>query len=252
MGSLMNGIALHGGFRVFGATFFVFVDYMRPTVRLASLMKLPIIYVFTHDSFYVGEDGPTHEPVEQIASLRCIPGMTTIRPCDPTETGAAWVAALKHTNGPTALLLTRQNLDVIDRSVYPAASNLEKGAYTLWQSGEGTPEVLLVASGSEVELILKAAKELAAECNVRVVSMPSWEFFDAQSEAYRAETLPIDCPVVLGVEAGSSMGWARYIGSKGRMISVDHFGASAPYNVLAEQFGFTVENVVATVREMRG
>jgi transketolase len=252
MGSLMNGIALHGGFRVFGATFFVFVDYMRPTVRLASLMKLPIIYVFTHDSFYVGEDGPTHEPVEQIASLRCIPGMTTIRPCDPTETGAAWVAALKHTNGPTALLLTRQNLDVIDRSVYPAASNLEKGAYTLWQSGEGTPDVLLVASGSEVELILKAAKELAAECNVRVVSMPCWEFFDAQSEAYRAETLPIDCPVVLGVEAGSSMGWARYIGSKGRMISVDHFGASAPYNVLAEQFGFTVENVVATVREMRG
>ena len=252
MGSLLNGLALHGGLRVFGATFFVFVDYMRPTVRLAALMNLPIIYVFTHDSFYVGEDGPTHEPVEQLASLRCIPGMTTIRPADPTETGAAWVAAIKNTDGPTALLLTRQNLEVIDRSVYPAASSLEKGAYTLWQSGEGTPDVLLIGSGSELEIVLKAAKELAAECNVRVVSMPSWELFEAQSEAYRAETIPADSGAILAVEAACSMGWERYIGANGRMIAMDHFGASAPANVLAEKFGYTVENVVATVRDMRG
>jgi transketolase len=252
MGSLLNGIALHGGFRVFGATFFVFVDYMRPTLRLAALMNLPITYVFTHDSFYVGEDGPTHEPIEQLASLRCIPNMTVIRPGDPSETGAAWVAAMRNQTGPTALLLTRQNLDVIDRSVYPAASNLNKGAYTLWQSGEGTPDVMLIASGSEVGLALKSAKELAAECNVRVVSMPSWNLFEAQDAAYRAETIPADCPVILGIEAGSPMGWERYIGSKGRMICMDHFGASAPYKVLEEKFGFTVENVLGTIREMRG
>jgi transketolase len=251
MGAILNGLALHGGFRVFGATFFVFVDYMRPSVRLAALMKLPIIYVFTHDSFYVGEDGPTHEPVEQLASLRCIPGMTTIRPSDPTETGAAWVAAMRNTDGPTALLLTRQNLKVIDRTVYPSASNLEKGAYTLWQSGEGRPDVMLVASGSEVELALDAAQQLSSECNVRVVSMPSWELFNAQPEAYRAETIPIDTAVIVGIEAASPMGWERYIGHNGHMIAMDHFGASAPYKVLAEKFGFTVDNVVATVRRLR-
>ncbi len=252
MGALLNGLALHGGFRVFGATFFVFVDYMRPTVRLASLMNLPIIYVFTHDSFYVGEDGPTHEPIEQLASLRCMPGVTVIRPSDPTETGAAWVAALRNATGPTAILLTRQNLKVIDRSVYPAASNLEKGAYVLWQSGEGTPDVTLIGSGSEVELALEAARTLAVECNVRVVSMPSWELFDAQPAAYRDETIPKDCGVILGIEAGCSMGWERYIGPNGKMIAMDRFGASAPYKVLEKEFGFTVENVLATVRAMRG
>ncbi len=251
MGSLLNGMALHGGFRVFGATFFVFVDYMRPTLRLAALMNLPITYVFTHDSFYVGEDGPTHEPIEQLASLRCIPNMTTIRPADPTETGAAWVAAMENKSGPTALLLTRQNLDVIDRNEYPAASNLKKGAYTLWQSGEGTPDVMLIATGSEVGLALKAAKELAAECNVRVVSMPCWELFEKQSAEYKAATLPDNVPTVLGIEAGSPMGWERYIGSNGKMICMDHFGASAPFKVLEEKFGFTVANVVSTVREMR-
>jgi transketolase len=251
MGSIMNGVALHGGLRIFGATFFVFVDYMRPTLRLAALMNLPVTYVFTHDSFYVGEDGPTHEPVEQLASLRCMPGMSVIRPGDPTEAGAAWVAAMKNTSGPTALLLTRQNLDVIDRSVYPAASNVEKGAYVLWQSGEGSPDVMLLASGSELGLALKAAKELAAECNVRVVSMPSWDLFEAQPESYRAEVLAADCPVIVGIEAGSSMGWQRYIGDKGRMICMDHFGASAPFNVLEQEFGFTLENVLKTVREMR-
>jgi transketolase len=251
MCAVMNGMALHGGLRMFGATFFVFVDYCRPSVRLAALMNLPVIYVFTHDSYAVGEDGPTHEPIEQLASLRCIPNMTVLRPADATETGAAWVAALRNTHGPTALLLTRQNLDVINRSVYPAASNLEKGAYTLWQSEEGMPQALLIASGSEVELALAAAKQLATECRVRVVSMPSWELFERQSAAYRSEILPSACPVKVAVEAGSPMGWEKYVGNEGRVIGLNHFGASAPYKVLSEKFGFTVAHVVETVRSAR-
>jgi transketolase len=250
MAALLNGMALHGGFRVFGSTFFVFLDYCRPSVRLACIMKLPIIYVFTHDSFYVGEDGPTHEPVEQITTLRCFPNMTVIRPSDPTETAAAWVAALKNKGGPTAILLTRQNIAVIDRSKYPAASNLERGAYTLWQSGTGTPDLIIMASGSEVELVLKAAKDLAAQKNVRVVSMPSWELFDRQPEAYRQEVLPAACRRRLAVEANSTFGWQKYLGEQGRAIGLDHFGASGPYKVLAEKFGFTAENVLKVAREM--
>ena len=246
----MNGMALHGGLRVFGATFFVFLDYCRPSVRLAALMGLPVTYVFTHDSFYVGEDGPTHEPVEQLASLRCMPKMTTIRPADATETAAAWVAAMQNTTGPTAILLTRQNLPVIDRTVYPAADNTLKGAYTLWQSGEGEPRVVLMASGSEVSLALDAARELAAECCVRVVSMPSWELFEKQSDSYKAETIPATAAVKVAVEAGVPMGWEKYIGPTGRTVCMQRFGASAPYKVLEEQFGFTVANVVKTVREM--
>lgn len=251
MGAILNGLALHGGFRVFGSTFFVFVDYMRPAVRLASIMKLPVIYAFTHDSFYVGEDGPTHEPVEQLASLRCMPGLTVIRPSDPTETGAAWIAALEKKDGPTAILLTRQNLKVIDRSVYPSAMNLKRGGYTLWQSEEGAPDVLLVASGSEVELALDAAKQLAAESCVRVVSMPSWELFDAQDESYREETIPQNCKIKVSIEAAASMGWERYIGQNGHSIAMNRFGASGPYKVLAEKFGFTADHVVATVHKLR-
>ncbi len=251
MGAILNGLALHGGFRVFGSTFFVFVDYMRPAVRLAAIMNLPVVYVFTHDSFYVGEDGPTHEPIEQLASLRCMPGLTVIRPADPTETGIAWVAALENTVGPTAILLTRQNLKVIDRSVYPPAIQLKRGAYTLWQSEAGTPDVLLVASGSEVELALDAAKQLAAECCVRVVSMPSWELFDAQPEAYRREVFPMECRLKVTIEAGSPMGWERYIGADGHAIAMTRFGASAPCNVLAEKFGFTVDHVVTRIRHLR-
>lgn len=249
MAALMNGMLLHGGFRLFGATFFVFVDYCRPALRLAALMGLPAIYVFTHDSFYVGEDGPTHEPVEQLASLRCMPGMTVIRPADPTETAAAWVAALKRSSGPTALLLTRQNMQVIDRSLYPAANNLEKGAYTLWQSGSGTPELTLIASGSEVELALTAAKELNG-CNVRVVSMPSWELFEEQTQAYRDSVLDPACQRRLAVEAGVSFGWERYVGRGGSVVALDRFGASAPYKELAKLFGFTVENVVAEAQRL--
>lgn len=249
MASVMNGMALHGGLRVFGATFFVFLDYCRPAVRLAAIMNLPVIYVFTHDSFYVGEDGPTHEPVEQLASLRCMPGVTTIRPADPTETGAAWIAALKNKTGPTALLLTRQNLDVLDRTHYPSANNLEKGAYILWQNGTGTPDLTLIASGSEVSLILEAAKAMPT-VNVRVVSMPSWELFDAQSTLYRDNVLDPSCTSRLAVEAGVSMGWERYVGRCGRTVCLDHYGLSGPYKALAERFGFTVENVLSVAREM--
>jgi transketolase len=248
MGAMMNGIALHGGFRVFGATFFVFSDYCRPAIRLAAIMKLPVIYVFTHDSFYVGEDGPTHEPIEHMAALRCMPGVTLIRPADPTESAAAWLAALKNTSGPTVMLFTRQNLKVIDRTKYPAAENLEKGAYTLWQSGQGTPDVVLVATGSEVELALEAAQKLASDCNIRVVSMPSWELFDRQDESYRKSVIPPSAKIRMAIEAGCSMGWSKYIGEEGLTLCIDHFGASAPYKVLAEKFGFTPANVVSMVK----
>jgi len=213
-------------------------------------MKLPVIYVFTHDSFYVGEDGPTHEPIEQIASLRCIPNLTVIRPSEATESAAAWIAALKNRTGPTALLLTRQNLPVIDRTKYPAAENLEKGAYMVCQSGDGEPDVILIASGSEVDLAMKAAAELATQLNIRVVSMPSWELFEKQGNDYRQSVLPPACTARIAIEAGVSQGWEKYVGTSGRTICVDHFGASAPFKVLQEEFGFTVQNVVSTVREM--
>jgi transketolase len=251
MAAILNGLALHGGFRVFGATFFVFSDYCRPALRLSAMMRLPVIYVFTHDSFYVGEDGPTHEPVEQTMSLRLIHGLTVIRPADAAETAAAWIAALQNTSGPTAILLTRHNLPVIDRKVCAPAALLEKGAYTLWQSAPGHPQVLLIATGSEVQLALDAAKLLASEAVVRVVSMPSWELFDRQSAAYRAEVLPEKCAVKVALEAGTTLGWEKYVGAKGRMVGLNRFGASAPYKVLAEKFGFTPARVAALVREMR-
>jgi len=253
MSAILNGMQLHGGFRVYGSTFFVFSDYCRPTIRVSALMNLPVIYVFTHDSFYVGEDGPTHEPIEQIASWRCMPNVSVIRPADPTETVAAWLAALKNTTGPTLLLLTRQNLPVIDRTVHPAASNLEKGAYTLWQSGSGMPELILIGTGSEVSLALDAAKELAKEGkNVRVVSMPSWDLFEKQSAEYRSQVLPHECQKRVGIEAGCSFGWRKYVGCQGRLLTVDHYGASAPAKVLAEKFGYTTANVVKLAKEVLG
>ncbi|MDP6629777.1 MAG: transketolase [Kiritimatiellia bacterium] len=251
MGSMMNGMALHGGLRVYGATFFVFADYCRPAIRLAALMGLPVVYVFTHDSYNVGEDGPTHQPIEHLASLRCIPNVTVIRPTDPTESGAAWVAALKNNTGPSVLALTRQNLPVIDRSVYPAANNLEKGAYTLWQNGDGTPDMIVVASGSEVEISLAAAQQLDG-VNIRVVSMPSMELFEAQDADYRESVLPAGCTNRLAVEAGVSMCWNKYVGTNGRIIALDRFGASAPNTKLAEEFGFTAENVLNVLKEMQG
>ena len=249
MAAIMNGIQIHGGFRVFGGTFFVFSDYCRPAMRLGALMGLPTIYVYTHDSFYVGEDGPTHEPVEQLAALRCMPNVTVIRPADPTETSAAWIAALKNRRGPTALLLTRQNMKVIDRTRHPSAANVEKGAYTLWQSGEGTPDLTIIATGSEVEIALDAARQIEGK-NVRVVSMPSWELFERQNKTYRDRIIDPDCKRRLIVEAGSSFGWERYAGSKGAIIALDTFGASGPFKELAKLFGFTVENVLAKANEL--
>ena len=249
MAAIMNGVQVHGGFRIFGGTFFVFSDYCRPAMRLAALMGLPVIYVYTHDSFYVGEDGPTHEPVEQLAALRCMPNVTVIRPADPTETSAAWVAALKNKKGPTALLLTRQNMKVIDRSKHPSAANLEKGAYTLWQSGEGTPDLTIIATGSEVEIALDAAQQIEGK-NVRVVSMPCWELFEKQNKTYRDRIIDPDCKRRLVVEAGCSFGWERYAGRCGTMITLDTYGASGPFKDLAKLFGFTTENVLAKAKEL--
>lgn len=251
MGAILNGMALHGMFRVYGSTFFVFSDYFRPSIRLACMMHLPVIYVLTHDSFYVGEDGPSHEPVEHIDALRLIPGMTVIRPADPTETAAAWMVALKNTQGPTAILLTRQDLPVIDRTRFPSARYLEQGAYKLWQSDKGRPEVILIATGSEVSLAMDAARELAKEqLNVRVVSMPSWELFEKQSDKVKKSVLPSYCRLRLAIEAGTTMGWEKYVGPEGRIFGLNCFGASAPYKVLAEKFGFTTENIVKIVRDM--
>ncbi len=250
MSAIMNGIAVHGGFKVFGGTFFVFSDYCRPALRVASMMKLPVIFVFTHDSFYVGEDGPTHEPVEQIAALRAMPGVTVLRPAEATEVAAAWLWALRSAKGPVALLLSRQNLDIIDRTKFPAASMLEKGAYTLWQSGKGAPDAIAIATGSEVGLALSAAKKAAEETgkNIRVVSMPSRELFAAQPAAYREEVLPSSCAKRLVMEAGVSFGWEGVAEPDGKILSVEGFGLSGPYKALAEHFGFTVDNATAILK----
>ncbi len=253
MGGIMNGVQLHGGFRIFGGTFLVFADFVRPAARLAALMGVPVIYVFTHDSFCVGEDGPTHQPIETVASLRMIHNITVIRPADATEVAAAWVAALENKSGPTALCLTRQNLPTLDRSVYPAADSLKKGAYTLWQSGDGVPELLMIATGSEVEMTLSAAQKLGEEgTNVRVVSMPSWELFEKQDATYQESVLPDACTKRISVEAGTGFGWERYVGRHGKTISKNDFGASGPFKVLQEKFGFTAENIYARAKELLG
>ncbi|MBN2163444.1 MAG: transketolase [Pontiellaceae bacterium] len=253
MAAIMNGVQLHGGFRIFGGTFMVFADYVRPAARLAALMGLPVVYVFTHDSFCVGEDGPTHQPIETIASLRMIPNMTVIRPADATEVAVAWIAALENKSGPTALALTRQNLPTIDRSAFPSAENVKKGAYTLWQSGEGTPELVMIATGSEVEMTLAAAQKLGEEGkNVRVVSMPSWELFEKQDAEYQNSVIPNDVPKRMAVEAGTSFGWERYVGRCGALITKSDFGASGPFKVLQEKFGFTADNIYSKAAELLG
>jgi transketolase len=238
MGGMLNGLALHGGFIPFGGTFLTFSDYMRPSVRLAALMDAHVIYVWTHDSVWLGEDGPTHQPVEHAAALRTIPNLTVIRPSDATETAEAWRYAVAH-DGPVAMLFTRQGVPVIDRVKYAAASNLTKGAYVL-ADVDGTPDVILIATGSEVSLALEAREILAQEgVGARVVSMPSWELFEAQSQAYKESVLPPEVTARMAIEAGVSMGWDRYVGPQGVMYGIDHFGASAPYKVLMEQWGFT-------------
>jgi transketolase len=244
MAGILNGMALHGGLRPYGSTFLVFADYMRPSVRLAAIMRLPIIYVFTHDSIFVGEDGPTHQPVEQAASLRIIPGLTVIRPADARETAAAWRTVVEHRDGPVALLLSRQKLPILAEA---DADGVASGGYVI--ADADNPQLLLIASGSEVGVALEAQKLLAKEgVSARVVSMPSWELFEAQPEDYRDSILPPEITARVAVEAGVPFGWERYVGTEGEIIAVNRFGASAPYQVLAEEFGFTAKAVAARVK----
>jgi len=244
MGGIINGMAVHGGLIPYGGTFLVFSDYMRPAIRLSALSEYPSIWVFTHDSIGLGEDGPTHQPVEHAAALRVIPNLVTIRPADANETAQAWRFAIKH-KGPVALLLTRQKLSTIDRETYSEAEGLLKGAYILADMGQNYPEIILMASGSEVNLILNAASNLAAEgVNVRVVSFPSWEIFNNQEQEYKDEVLPPSIKTRLAVEAGSPMGWHRWVGDHGRVIGIDKFGASAPGDRVMKEYGFSVSNVI--------
>ncbi|CAB5118141.1 Transketolase (EC [Olavius algarvensis associated proteobacterium Delta 3] len=251
MGSILNGMALHGGLIPYGATFLVFSDYMRPPIRLAALMGIHIVYVFTHDSIGLGEDGPTHQPVEHLASLRAIPNMTVIRPADANETAEAWRYAVGRAAGPVALVLTRQGLPVLDRQTYPAADGLMKGGYVIVDPPNGRPDLLLMASGSEVAIAMEGAARLAEDnIGVRVVSMPSWELFDAQPETYRDTVLPPAVSARIAIEAGSTQGWHRYVGFGGHVIGIDRFGASAPYQELYRQYGLTAEAVVHTARRI--
>jgi transketolase len=246
MGSILNGIVLHGGTRVYGGTFLVFSDYMRPAVRLAALMKLPVVYVWTHDSIGLGEDGPTHQPIEHLSALRAIPGLDVVRPGDANETAWAWRMALEHTDRPTALCLTRQNLPVLDRDTVADAEGVVRGAYTLAESSTPIPQVILIGTGSEVSLCLQARERLEADgVSTRVVSMPCREWFDAQDEAYRNTVLPPEVKARVSVEAAIAMSWRDIVGPIGECVSIEHYGASAPYQVLFEQFGFTPDRVVA-------
>jgi len=245
MGSIVNGMALHGGVIPYGATFLVFSDYMRPAIRISALSHIPSIWVFTHDSIGVGEDGPTHQPVEHLAALRAIPQLIVLRPSDANETAQAWAYAIQHRNGPTALALTRQSLPVLNRDIYSSAEGLKLGAYILADLGDLEPEVILMASGSEVDLIVKAGERLAAEgVNLRLVSFPSWELFREQDQTYRDQVLPPGIRKRLAVEAGISQGWREWVGDNGKILAVDRYGASAPAAKIFQEFGFTVDNVI--------
>jgi transketolase len=251
MAACLNGIAAHGGLRGFGSTFLVFSDYMRPAIRLAAIMGLPVIYIGTHDSIGVGEDGPTHQPIEHLAMLRATPNLVVLRPGDAGETVEAWRIAMERTNGPTLLVLTRQKLPVLDRTALGAAAGTAKGAYVLLDPPGGNPQAILIATGSELHVALAAAKVLQADrVRVRVVSMPSWELFAAQPEAYRNEVLPPGVRVRLGIEAASPFGWERWVGEEGAMLAMERFGASAPGDRLFEEFKFTPERAAAIVRQL--
>ncbi len=251
MGSTLNGMALHGGLKVFGATFFVFSDYLRPAIRLAALMRIPVTYVFTHDSIAVGEDGPTHEPIEQLASLRAMPGLSVIRPADGNETVAAWRLALESEEKPTALVLTRQGLNTIACTAEQAYDGVNKGAYIVSKSEKREIDALLLASGSEVNLAIEAQNELEREgIYVNVVSMPSWDRFEEQSKEYKQTVIPPNVKHRLAIEMGASLGWSKYIGESGDVLAIDQFGASAPGDVVIEEYGFTVENVMKKVKQL--
>jgi transketolase len=252
MGGILNGMALHRGLIPYGATFLVFSDYMRPAIRLAALTKLKVIYVFTHDSVGVGEDGPTHQPIEQLASLRAMPNLTVIRPCDANETAEAWRAAISHRGGPVALALSRQNLPTLDRkSKYASAEGLHQGAYILSEAADHKADLVLIASGSEVPIALEAAAKIQARGPaVQVVSMPSWELFEAQPAEYRRRVLPPEIKIKIAIEAGSALGWHRYVGDSGHIMALDRYGASAPSKILYEKFGLTADRIVEKALEI--
>jgi transketolase len=253
MGAITSGMALHGGIIPYTATFLVFSDYMRPPMRLAAMMGLRVLYVFTHDSIGLGEDGPTHQPIEQLMNLRAVPNLTVIRPADATETAEAWRAALLNRRGPTALVFTRQNVPVLDRRELAPAAGLQQGAYVLWEAAPAGPEVILIGTGSEVHIALEAGRQLASlAVNVRVVSMPSWELFDRQPASYRESVLPPQVKARVAVEAGITLGWEHYVGLEGAAVGMGGFGASAPGKVLYEEFGIKVANVVAQARALIG
>ncbi len=253
MGGILNGLGFHGGVIPYGATFLIFSDYMRPAIRLAALSELPVIYVFTHDSIGLGEDGPTHQPIEHLAALRAIPHLTVIRPADANETAVAWRVALRRRDGPVALALTRQSLPIADRTQMAAADGLERGAYVLIDAEGGKPDIILIASGSEVPLAVGARTQLAQQgVQARVVSMPSWELFEEQPQTYRQEVLPASVRKRLAIEAGAPQGWHYYVGEAGDIIGLTRFGGSAPGQVAMQKLGFTVANVVARALQLLG
>ncbi|MEN2465750.1 transketolase [Ornithinibacillus sp. JPR2-1] len=251
MGAALNGMALHGGLNVFGGTFFVFNDYLRPSIRLAAIMNQPVTYVLTHDSIAVGEDGPTHEPIEHLAALRAMPGLSTIRPADANETAAAWRLSVESTDTPTALVLTRQALPTLEGTKEHAYEGVQKGAYIISDSEKETPDALLLATGSEVQLAVQAQETLKEKgIDVRVVSMPSWDRFEKQDAAYKNSVIPSNVKARVAIEMGATFGWERYVGLDGKVLGIDRFGASAPGNEVIEKYGFTVENVVKAVEEV--
>jgi transketolase len=250
MGSILNGLALTEGMIPYGGTFLIFSEYMRPPIRLAALMGIRPIYVFTHDSIGLGEDGPTHQPIEQLASLRSIPNLTVLRPADANEVVHAWRFAIDHRSGPVALILARQKVPLIDRTRYASAEHLVKGAYVLAESSK-EPAIILIGTGSEVQFVIGAYEQLAKEgIAARVVSMPSWELFERQSQEYRNSVLTPSIKNRLAVEAGSPMGWEKYVGDGGSIIGISKFGASAPYEAVYREYGFTVENVLKKAKEL--
>lgn len=254
MGAMMNGIALYGGLIPYGGTFLVFSDYARPSIRLAALMGIRVIYVFTHDSIGLGEDGPTHQPVEHLAALRAMHNLVVLRPADANEVAYSWLAALQRRDGPTVLALTRQAVPTLDRKKLASADHLLKGAYVLSDMGQGEPQIILMASGSEVHLILEAADELIKKnVSVRVVSFPSWELFEQQDVEYQSQVLPNEMKHRIAIEAGSPLGWHRWVGDAGEVIAIDRFGASAPYEEIYRQFGLTVDAIVdAAITQLQG
>ncbi|MET0991150.1 MAG: transketolase family protein, partial [Lacisediminihabitans sp.] len=257
MGAILNGIVLHGNTRPFGGTFLIFSDYMRPAVRLAALMKAPAIYVWTHDSVALGEDGPTHQPIEQLATLRAIPGLDIVRPGDANETAWAWKTILERRNGPAGIALTRQNIPVYERGegdasgeTFASAKNVAKGAYVLAEAPNGTPDVIFIATGSEVQIAVDAREKLKAEgINARVVSAPCLEWFEEQTPEYRESVLPSAIKARVSIEAGLALTWRSYVGDAGRSVSIEHFGASASYQTLFEKFGMTTAHAVAAAKD---